>query len=59
MKTNDQSLPTDVDALQQMVVQLQQQLSNTEQKHQRLLEQFPLAQNKRFGANSEGDPGQS
>ena len=58
MKKNDQSLPTDVDALQQMVMHLQQQLSDTEQKHQRLLEQFRLAQNKRFGANSEGHPGQ-
>jgi len=58
MKTNDQSLPTDVDALQKMVMHLQQQLSDTEQKHQRLLEQFRLAQNKRFGASSEGHPGQ-
>ena len=58
MKTNDQSLPTDVDALQQMVMDLQQQLSDTEQKHQRLLEQFRLAQKKRFDANSEGHPGQ-
>jgi transposase len=44
--------------LQQMIMQLQQQLSDTEQKHQRLLEQFRLAQNKRFGANNEGHPGQ-
>ena len=58
MKTDAQSLPTDVDALQQMIVQLQQQLSDTEQKHQRLLELFRLAQNQRFGAHGEAHPGQ-
>lgn len=60
-----QTLPTDPEALQKMVASLQSELSQTkealaqsEQARQTLLEQFKLAQHKRFGQSSEGYPGQ-
>ena len=54
----EQSLPTDTATLQQMVRELQTQLAESEQERQSLLEQFRLAQHKRFGKSSEGHPGQ-
>ena len=58
MKTDAQTLPTDVLALQQMVAKLQRELDAKDAKYQRLLEQFRLAQHQRFGANGEAHPGQ-
>jgi len=58
MKSDVQTLPTDVLALQQMVAKLQRELDAKDAKYQRLLEQFHLAQHQRFGANGEAHPGQ-
>lgn len=58
MKEAPNTLPTDVTALQEMVVQLRAQVDNLEQENQKLNEQFRLAQNKQFGKSSEGHPGQ-
>ena len=59
MKTDAQTLPTDVLALQQMVAKLQRELDAKDAKYQRLLEQFRLAQHQRFGANGEAHQGKA
>ena len=53
-----QQLPTDPQALQDMVLALQSQVKELEVKNQYLLEQFRLAQQKRFGRSSEAHPAQ-
>ena len=62
---NPQSLPTDPEALQALVLALQHQLAQKDadlvklaQKNQQLLEQFRLAQHKQFGKSAEGHPAQ-
>lgn len=51
-------LPTDPEALQQMVLSLQSQVKNLTAEKLHLIEQFRLAQQQRFGASSEGHPAQ-
>jgi len=51
MKTSENTLPTDIETLQKMVLTLQA-------KNQHLLEQFRLAQQARFGKSSEVHAGQ-
>jgi hypothetical protein len=58
MKTQPNTLPTDVTQLQAMVAKLQQALDAQDAKYQHLLEQFRLAQHQRFGAHGEAHPGQ-
>lgn len=52
------SLPGDPKTLQDMVLALQSQVQQLQEEKQQLLEQFKLAQQKQFGASSEGHPGQ-
>jgi hypothetical protein len=49
MKTQPNTLPTDVTQLQAMVAKLQQALDAQDAKYQHLLEQFRLAQHQRQG----------
>lgn len=58
MKKVPETLPTDVTALQEMVVALRVQNDDLTAKNQRLSEMFRLAQQKRFGNSSESFPGQ-
>lgn len=58
MKTQPNTLLTDVTQLQAMVAKLQQALDAQDAKYQHLLEQFRLAQHQRFGAHGEAHPGQ-
>jgi transposase len=51
MKSSQKTLPTDVETLQKMVLELQHE-------NQYLLEQFKIAQQKQFGKSSEKDSGQ-
>jgi len=51
MKSNQTTLPTDIETLQKMVLELQSE-------NQYLLEQFRLAQQKQFGKSSEVSPDQ-
>lgn len=52
------TLPNDTKTLQEMVLALQSQVQHLQDEKQQLIEQFRLAQQKRFGASSEGHPGQ-
>lgn len=52
------SLPNDTKTLQEMVLALQSQVQHLQDEKQQLIEQFRLAQQKQFGASSEGHPGQ-
>lgn len=57
--TNDvNNLPSDPEALQEMVLSLQLQVKDLIEKKQHLMEQFRLAQQQRFGASSEAHPAQ-
>lgn len=58
MKNVPEILPTDVTALQEMVVALRAQNDDLIAKNQRLSDMFRLAQQKRFGNSSEAYPGQ-
>lgn len=58
MKNAPEALPTDVTALQEMVVALRAQNDDLVAKNQCLSEIFRLAQQKRFGKSSEAYPGQ-
>jgi len=58
MKKVPETLPTDVTALQEMVVALRAQNDDLTTKYQRLSDMFRLAQQKRFGNSSESYPGQ-
>jgi transposase len=58
MKKVPETLPTDVTALQEMVVALRAQNDDLIVKNQRLNDMFRLAQQKRFGNSSESYPGQ-
>jgi transposase len=58
MKEAPKTLPTDVTALQELVVALRAQNDDLVAKNQRLSEMFRLAQQKRFGKSSEAYPGQ-
>ena len=58
MKKVPETLPTDVTALQEMVVALRAQNDDLTTKYQRLSDMFRLAQQKRFGNSSEAYPGQ-
>ncbi|MEP7702914.1 IS66 family transposase [Paraglaciecola sp. 25GB23A] len=58
MKNVPEILPTDVTALQEMVVALRAQNDDLIAKNQRLSDMFRLAQQKRFGNSSESYPGQ-
>ena len=58
MKEAPKTLPTDVTALQELVVALRAQNDDLVAKNQRLSEMFRLAQQKRFGKSSEVYPGQ-
>ena len=58
MKKVPETLPTDVTALQEMVVALRAQNDDLVAKNQRLSDMFRLAQQKRFGNSSEAYPGQ-
>jgi transposase len=58
MKKVPETLPTDVTALQEMVVALRAKNDDLTAKNQRLGEMFRLAQQKRFGNSSEAFPGQ-
>jgi transposase len=58
MKNVPETLPTDVTALQEMVVALRAQNDDLIAKNQRLSDMFRLAQQKRFGNSSESYPGQ-
>ena len=58
MKKVPETLPTDVTALQEMVVALRVQNDDLIAKNQRLSDMFRLAQQKRFGNSSEAYPGQ-
>ncbi|MGO4893133.1 IS66 family transposase [Flavobacterium sp. W21_SRS_FM6] len=58
MKNFPETLPTDVTALQEMVVALRAQNDDLIAKNQRLSDMFRLAQQKRFGNSSESYPGQ-
>lgn len=51
-------LPNDPQTLKAMLLQLQGKLDASNEKVEYLLEQFRLAQQKRFGASSEAHPGQ-
>ena len=51
-------LPNDPQTLKAMLLQLQGELDASNEKVEYLLEQFRLAQQKRFGASSEAHPGQ-
>ena len=52
------NLPTDPKALQEMVLSLQSQVKNLTAEKHHLIEQFRLAQQQRFGTNSESHPAQ-
>lgn len=52
------SLPDDTKTLKDMVLALQSQVQSLQDEKQHLIEQFRLAQQKQFGASSEGHPGQ-
>lgn len=58
MKKVPETLPTDVTALQELVVALREQNDDLTSKYQRLVDMFRLAQQKRFGNSSEAYPGQ-
>ena len=58
MKKAPNTLPTDVAALQEMVLKLREQNQALNAKNQRLTEMFRLAQQKRFGKSSDSFPGQ-
>jgi hypothetical protein len=58
MNNDTYSLPDDTKTLQDMVLALQSQVQSLQDEKQQLIEQFRLAQQKRFGASSEGHPGQ-
>jgi transposase len=58
MKKVSETLPTDVTALQEMVVALRAQNDDLIARNQRLNDMFRLAQQKRFGNSSESYPGQ-
>ena len=58
MNDKTQSLPDDTQTLQDMVLALLSQVESLQDEKQHLLEQFRLAQQKQFGASSEGHPGQ-
>lgn len=51
-------LPNDPQKLKAILLQLQRELDASNEKIEYLLEQFRLAQQKRFGASSEAHPGQ-
>ena len=46
-------LPTNVEALQNIVLSLRSEINSLSQKHEQLLEKFRLAQHQRFGQSSE------
>lgn len=58
MKNVPETLPTDVTALQELVVALRAQNDDLIAKNQRLSDMFRLAQQKHFGNSSESYPGQ-
>ena len=58
MKTVSEQLPEDVSQLKHLVLQLQDKLQKKESKIQWLIEQFRLAQQRRFGKSSETYAGQ-
>jgi len=58
MNDDINNLPTDPEALQQMVLSLQLQVKDLTAEKQHLMEQFRLAQQQRFGASSEAHPAQ-
>jgi transposase len=58
MKKAQNTLPTDVAALQEMVLKLREQNQALNAKNQRLTEMFRLAQQKRFGKSSDTFGGQ-
>lgn len=58
MKNDLKNLPSDTKTLQEMVLSLQLQVKNLAAEKHHLLEQFRLAQQKRFGASSEAHPAQ-
>lgn len=53
-----QNLPDDPETLKQLLLQKEALIAELKQEKQLLLEQFRLAQQKAFGASSEGHPGQ-
>ena len=53
-----QNLPDDPALLKQLLLQKEALIAELKQEKQQLLEQFRLAQQKAFGASSEGHPGQ-
>ena len=53
-----QNLPDDPILLKQLLFQKEALIAELKQEKQQLLEQFRLAQQKQFGASSEGHPGQ-
>ena len=53
-----QNLPDDPTLLKQLLLQKEVLIAELKQEKQQLLEQFRLAQQKAFGASSEGHPGQ-
>ena len=55
---DSQTLPDDKHTLHHMILELQSQVQVLQQERQHLLEQFRLAQQKRFGVSSESHPGQ-
>lgn len=55
---DSQTLPDDKHTLHHMILELQSQVQLLQQERQHLLEQFRLAQQKRFGVSSESHPGQ-
>ena len=57
MKTVSEQLPEDVSQLKHLVLQLQDKLQKKESKIQWLIEQFHLAQQRRFGKSSEAHVG--
>ena len=58
MKDETQTLPDDPALLKQMLLDERLKIIELTEQYQHLLEQFRLAQQKRFGASSEGHPGQ-
>ena len=52
------NLPTDPEALQQMVLSLLSQVKNLTAEKLHLIEQFRLAQQQRFGTSNEAHPAQ-
>jgi transposase len=58
MKNETQTLTDDPVLLKQMLLDERLKIIELTQQYQHLLEQFRLAQQKRFGASSEGHPGQ-